>query len=173
MFLITAVALWVVAHEPPRHTDCYKRKARAIRTPNPLWVFKGFVPPAHKIIKTWHPLEFQEAENDSPVCTLVVKYMKLLLWVHFTTYYVWASSSVSQVTRVKPLPNSKDMNLSKLWEIVKDRGAWCAAAHEVTNSQTWLNDCTTTTRDVGRQIAYLLRGRPLKHLSYKQRSFLI
>ena len=24
-----------------------------------------------------------------------------------------------------------DMNLSKLWEIVEDRGAWCTALHEV------------------------------------------
>ena len=27
--------------------------------------------------------------------------------------------------------DSMGMNLSKLWEIVKDRGAWCAAVHEV------------------------------------------
>ena len=32
-------------------------------------------------------------------------------------------------------PNSKDMNLSKLWEIVKDRGAWLTAAHGVTPIQ--------------------------------------
>ena len=32
--------------------------------------------------------------------------------------------------------DSMDMNLSKLGEIVKDREAWCAVAHEVTKSQT-------------------------------------
>ena len=29
-----------------------------------------------------------------------------------------------------------DMSLSKLWETVKDREAWPAAAHRVTKSQT-------------------------------------
>ena len=29
------------------------------------------------------------------------------------------------------IADSKDMNLSKLWEMVKDRGAWLAAAHGV------------------------------------------
>ena len=41
--------------------------------------------------------------------------------------------------------DSTDMNLSKLQEIVKDRGAWCAVVHEVTKSWTWLSDWTTTT----------------------------
>ena len=35
---------------------------------------------------------------------------------------------------------SMDMNLSKLWEIVKDREAWCAIVHGVTKNWTRLND---------------------------------
>ena len=36
--------------------------------------------------------------------------------------------------------NSTDMNLSKLWEIVKDRGAWHAKDHGVKKSGTQLSD---------------------------------
>ena len=36
------------------------------------------------------------------------------------------------------ISDSMDMNLSKLWEIVVDRGVWCAVIYGVTNSQTYL-----------------------------------
>ena len=44
------------------------------------------------------------------------------------------------------ITHSIDMNLSKLWEIVKDRWAWPVAVHKVTNSQTWLSNWTTRTK---------------------------
>ena len=36
------------------------------------------------------------------------------------------------------ITNSLDINVSKLWEIVEDRGAWYAAVHEAANSRTRL-----------------------------------
>ena len=34
------------------------------------------------------------------------------------------------------ITNAMDMSLSRLWEIVKDRGAWRAAVHGVEKNQT-------------------------------------
>ena len=44
------------------------------------------------------------------------------------------------------IADSMDMNLSKFWELVDDRGAQCAAVHGVEQSWTQLSHWTTTMR---------------------------
>ena len=40
------------------------------------------------------------------------------------------------MTGFDSISGSMNMSLSKFWEIVEDRGAWCATVYEVAKSQT-------------------------------------
>ena len=45
-----------------------------------------------------------------------------------------------RIRSLDSITHSKDMNLRKLWEIVKDREAWHAAGSGVAKSQTQLSN---------------------------------
>ena len=45
--------------------------------------------------------------------------------------------------------DSMDMNLCKLWEIVKDREDWYASVHGLTKTRTWLRAWTTKPTTLG------------------------
>ena len=56
---------------------------------------------------------------------------------------IFQTSKKNPGTCQKKKKSSKDMNLNKLWEIVKDREAWHAEVHGVAKSQTQLRNWTT------------------------------
>ena len=56
------------------------------------------------------------------------------------------------------ITDSMDMNLSKFWEIVKNRKAWSAAVHGVTKSQTGLSDGLNNNKKDGMLLRYIWGG---------------
>ena len=52
------------------------------------------------------------------------------------------------MTWLDSITDSMDMNLSKLREVVRDRGDWPAVAHTAAQSWTRLSDCKTTANTI-------------------------
>ena len=115
-------AFWIVVLEktPENPLDC-----KEIKPVNPkgnqLWIFTGRT----------------DAKAEAPIL-LATWWDELTHWKDPDAGKDWRERrrGRQKMRWLDGITVSTDMNLSKIQEIVKDRGAWCATVHEVTKDTT-------------------------------------